>query len=168
MTVIQTISFAFLFGLLSCNGEDKEKPIPITRPDKEIDKVKLTDLKDMPIDLKRYDGKTVFINFWATWCKPCIEEMPTIRNAIDSLEGNSIVFLFASDESKDEIEEFEKRHKYKFNYVKGNNMEELGIMGLPTTFVFNKNGGQAFSEMGYRKWNDKSNLDLLLKIINQK
>ena len=60
MTVIQTISFAFLFGLLSCNGEDKEKPTPIARTDKEIDKVNLTDLKDMPIDLKQYDGKNYF------------------------------------------------------------------------------------------------------------
>jgi hypothetical protein len=38
---------------------------------------------------------------------------------------------------------------------------------LPTTFIFDKNGKQVFSEMGYRKWDDKANLDLLLKIANQ-
>ena len=162
MKVILIISSAFLFGLLSCNGEDKEKPIPITRIDKEIDKVKLTDLKDKPIDLKQYDGKTVFINFWATWCKPCREEMPSIQEAMKILKDKKIEFLFASDETTEQIEEFKAAHKYSFNYVKVESLSDLNIMGLPTTFIFSSDGKLVFSEMGYRKWDDKTNIDLIL------
>ena len=162
MTVIQTISFAFLFGLLSCNGDPKEKPITINRPDKEIDKVKLTDLKDRPIDQKQYDGKTIFINFWATWCKPCREEMPSIQEAMKILKDKKIEFLFASDETTEQIEEFKAAHEYSFNYVKVESLSDLNIMGLPTTFIFSPDGKLIFSEMGYRKWDDKTNIDLIL------
>ena len=46
-------------------------------------------------------------------------------------------------------------------------MEELNIIGLPTTFIFNKNGKLVFSEMGYRKWDDPANIDLIMKIVDQ-
>ncbi|HET9744306.1 MAG TPA: TlpA disulfide reductase family protein, partial [Chitinophagaceae bacterium] len=129
--------------------------------------IKLTDLKGVSIDLIKYKGKVVFINFWATWCKPCIEEIPTIKNAIGILNNDGIEFLFASDETTEQIESFEKKHSYKLNYVKAGNLEELGIMVLPTTFIFNREGKQVFSEMGYRKWDDKANLDLLSQIANE-
>jgi thiol-disulfide isomerase/thioredoxin len=134
----------------------------------EIDKVKLTNLSNSPIDLGQYDGKTIFINFWATWCKPCLEEMPSIQKAQGILKDENIVFLFASDETAEQIEKFKSGHDYNFNYVRVENPEELNIMALPTTFIFNPDGKLAFSEMGYRKWDDKSNIDLIINIAKSK
>lgn len=133
----------------------------------EIEKVKLTNLKGESIDLKQFKGKVLFINFWATWCKPCVLEMPTIRKAMDSLKNENIEFLFASDESAEEIESFEKKYSFHFNYFKANNIEELAIMVLPTTFIFDKNGKQVFSEAGYRDWSDTKNIGMLLNLAKQ-
>jgi thiol-disulfide isomerase/thioredoxin len=133
-----------------------------------ISKVKLADLHGQPVDLKQYSGKTVFINFWATWCKPCLQEMPSIQKAMKILENDNVIFLFASDEEADLIEEFKNKHDYRFNYVRVENMEELNIMVLPTTFIFNPDGKLVFSEMGFRKWDDKKNLDLVLNITKSK
>ena len=77
-----------------------------------------------------------------------------------------MVFLLASAETIEEIDAFRKLHSYPFNYVQIQNSEELGIEGLPTTFIFNKEGKLVFSESGYRKWDEKSNIDTILKIIN--
>ncbi len=74
MAGMQKISFIFLLGLLSCKGVNKDKPVPLIRPEREIDKVKLTDLKNKAIELKQYERKTIFINFWATWCKPVLKK----------------------------------------------------------------------------------------------
>jgi len=142
-----------------------EKTEPTSR--NEIEKVRLTNLNGEVVDLNSYKTKTVFINFWATWCKPCIEEMPTIKNAMNSFKSKNIEFLFASDETRDEIHSFEAQHDYNLNYLIAGNMEELNIMGLPTTFIFNKNGKLVFSEMGYRKWDDPANIDLIMKIVDQ-
>ena len=132
-----------------------------------IEKVRLTNLNGEVVELSKYKTKTVFINFWATWCKPCVEEMPTIKNAMNSFKSENIEFLFASDETHDEIQRFETEHDYNLNYLIGGNMEELNIIGLPTTFIFNKNGKLVFSEMGYRKWDDPANIDLIMKIVDQ-
>lgn len=159
--------FVLLFGLWGCNGEGKNKPVPVIRQDRELDKVKLTDLKGMPMDLKQYHGKTIFINFWATWCKPCIAEMPSIEKAQNILRHEDVVFLLASGENSEEIDAFRNDRDYQVNYVGIENSEELGIQALPTTFIFNPEGKLAFSEAGSRKWDDKSNIEMIREIANK-
>lgn len=166
MTIKQNIIFAILLGLMSCNGVNKTKPVVIVQPGREIDKIKLVDLKNEAIDLSQYENKIVFMNVWATWCKPCLEEMPSIVKAQDNLRNENIIFLMASSETSEEIDAFRKQHAYSFNYVQLKNSEELGIVGLPTTFIFNEKGKLVFSESGYRKWDEKNNIDTILKIIN--
>jgi len=156
--------FLLLLLATACKVPKKKESQSSTIPPTEIEKIKLSSLNGEPIDMTQYTGKTVFVNFWATWCQPCIEEMPTIRKAKDSLKDKNIEFLFASDETPEQIKNFESEHHYGFNYVTVGNTEDLNILGLPTTFIFEKNGKRVFSEIGYRKWDDKTNIDLLLKI----
>ena len=153
-----------VFIITACNDPEKQESKPVSLSQTAIEKVKLTSLKGELIDMKQYNGKTVFINFWATWCKPCVEEMPTIKKAKELLKDEKIEFLFASDEATKEIQAFENENNYGFYYTRAGNIEQLNIIGLPTTFIFDKDGKQVFSEMGYRKWDDKANVDLLLKI----
>ena len=157
-----------LIGISSCNEAKEEKKVSVPEEKKAIAKVVLTDLDDQSIDLNQFEGKTIFLNFWATWCKPCIFEMPSIKRVQDSLSKNGIVFLLASNESSDEIREFEKNYNYNFNYTKVVNLEELGVQGLPTTYIISPEGKLVFSETGYRKWDDSINIEMLLKINNQK
>ena len=152
----------------ACKDSKKPETTSTGASTTEIEKIRLINLKGETIDLAKYKGKTVFINFWATWCKPCTQEMPTIKNAIDSLKNEKIEFLFASSGDKKDIADFEAEHHYGFNYVTADNMEDLNIIGLPTTFIFDKDGKKVFSDLGYRKWDDKTNLDLLFKIAETK
>ena len=108
-----------------------------------------------------YKNKIVFINFWATWCKPCIQEMPTIAKAMEQLKDEDVVFLFPSNESVDLIQGFKERRSFDFNYVQAQNMEALNIMALPTTFIFDKSGKLQFSEAGFRDWSKPENIFLI-------
>ena len=172
MRLIITL-FIILSVVVACDDSEKRKgEEKITSSENNIATVKIEDIKllnlnDAAIDMGIYKGKALFLNFWATWCKPCIEEMPTIKRAMDSLKNEDIIFLFASEESAEDIQRFEAKHNFGFNYVKAVNMEESGIMALPTTFIFDKTGKQIFSEMGYQKWDNKTNLEFLLKIAKQ-
>jgi thiol-disulfide isomerase/thioredoxin len=118
--------------------------------------------------MTQYQGKTLFINFWATWCRPCIEEMPSIQGAMEIMKNENIEFLFATDETREQVEKFRQRYNFPFQYVQTESYQSYGIMVLPTTFIFNKEGKLVFSETGYRKWDNENNLDLLKKIISQK
>jgi thiol-disulfide isomerase/thioredoxin len=166
MKLVYSLIVLFFIGFTACNenGSNKNKVASPALSEFEFDKIKLVDLQNKPLDLKQYKGKTVFINFWATWCKPCLQEMPSIQKAMDIIKDENVVFLFASDESMDQIENFKKNKPYHFNYVRVENIETLNIMALPTTYIFNGEGKLVFSEMGYKKWDDQENIDLLLNI----
>ncbi len=148
-----------LFALGGCMSGAKEQPTDLL-------KVKLSELSNEPIDFGQYKGKTVFINFWATWCKPCIQEMPTIEAAQAKLSNENVVFLLASNEDEDLMDRFIKKNAYQFHYVRLENMEALKIQALPTTFIFNGNGKLKFSEAGYRQWDSPANIELITKIMN--
>ena len=164
--MMHKLFYLVLFVLAGCRGGTKDQSVPATPPGNDIAKVKLKDLNDQPIDLGVYKGKAVFINFWATWCKPCIQEMPTVENAQAKLKNEKVIFLLASNEDPEQIAKFIKRQPYDFHYVWLENLEELNIQALPTTFIFNPEGKLKFSETGYRKWDAPESIELIAKIMN--
>jgi len=165
---MRIIFFIIVVGIVSCKEPTKPKKTPPLEKSIGLVKMRLTELNDQPINLSQFKGKTIFINLWATWCKPCLQEMPSIKNARDLLSKNDVIFLLASNESPDQINEFKKDHDYNLKYVRLVNMEELNVEGLPTTYIYNPQGELAYSEMGYRKWDDPSNIEMILKINGQK
>ncbi|WP_172644661.1 TlpA disulfide reductase family protein [Flavihumibacter sp. ZG627] len=166
MIALRLLSLTVVLLFISCKEVNKDKQVTIL-PDTTFEKIKLADLKSNSFSLKQYAGKTIFLNFWATWCKPCIAEMPTIEKAQNILNKEEIVFLIASGEAIEEIEAFRKAHDFNFNYCQIQNSEELGFQALPTTYIFNAEGDLVFSESGYRKWDEKNNIDMILKIVNK-
>ena len=160
------LSLSLLLLISGCKGRGKDKDVIVS--DSPFDKVKLTDLENETIDLRKYKGKTIFLNIWATWCKPCLAEMSSIQKAQDILQNKVVIFLIASGESTEEINSFRNTHNYNFNYTRIENSEELNIQGLPTTFIFDPQGQLVFAEMGSRKWDEKANITLILKIANKK
>ncbi len=167
MIILRKVSIVLVFSLLSCNGGDKGESVIVVEEDRPFDKIRFKDLNGQPGKLEKYKGKTIFLNFWATWCNPCIAEMPTIEKAKTILSKENIVFLMASDENAEETEAFRKAHNFSFDFLQVQNSEELNIPGLPTTFIFNNEGKLVFSESGFRKWHEKNNIDMILKIINK-
>ena len=145
-----SLIFGAALSLLSCSGSQTD-----------LDKISLQTLEGQSINMSDFKGKTVFVNFWATWCKPCIREMPTIATAQEQLKDKNVVFLFPSNESADLILEFKERRNFDFNYVQVQNMEALNIQALPTTMIFNQSGELIFSEMGFRDWSTPENLALI-------
>lgn len=167
MPSVYTLVAILLLGNFACKERKQEQQDPVVEVVSVLNKMRLTDLNDQPISLEQYRGKIIFINFWATWCKPCIQEMPSIEEAQDKLQNKDIIFLMASGESPEQIQQFKTGNAYKFNYVRIENIEEMNVQALPTTFIFNRKGDLVFSEMGYRNWAEKNNIDLINKIANE-
>lgn len=131
-----------------------------------LENIELTDLNGEKVNLSDQQGKTVFINFWATWCRPCIKEMPSIAALQTQLAGENIEFFFASDEEVERIQKFKESRSMTLNFVQLGNQEALGIQALPTTFIFNGEGNLIFSEVGFRKWDEPATIEMVLKLIN--
>lgn len=162
------VLFVILIVLTGCAEPIGDKKTQPSDGKKTIASVELTDLNGQPVKLEQLKGKTIFLNFWATWCKPCIREMPSIERARQLLEKNGVVFLLASNENPDQIREFKQQYPFNLNYVRLINLEELGIDGLPTTYIYDPKGENVFAETGFRKWDDSANIEMILKINSRK
>lgn len=153
--------------IVACTGKSKEQSSASKTEEPSIqEKIKIKELDGKVIDLNGYKGKTIFINFWATWCGPCIKEMPSIERAKNALKDSKIEFLVASNEAVEQIQSFTTKRNLNLHYVQLQNLEELAIPALPTTYIISPSGELVFSETGYREWDEAANIELLTKIIN--
>ena len=104
--------------------------------DAKGNKVKLSDLK----------GKVVFVNFWATWCPPCIKEMPSIQTLYNNFKNKEVVFLMVDVDAKyEKSKAFMDRNKYTLPVlIPGGPISEKYLgNAVPTTLVFDKKGNLA-------------------------
>ena len=122
-----------------------QQPQTVAAPD-----FTLTDQYGNTHTLSDYKGKTVFLNFWATWCGPCKSEMPDVQalyEAYDENAGDLVVLGVANpgiqDVSQDEVEQFLTDHGYTFPVLMdttGQVFAYYGISAFPTTFMIDANG----------------------------
>jgi thiol-disulfide isomerase/thioredoxin len=110
------------------------------------------------VNLKDYaQGKTIFLNFWATWCPPCVAEMPSI-DTLYGLFGETMAFVCVSNESAEMLKDFIKEKKYSFPvfYAETPSPPELNAAALPTTFIIASDGKILLKHVGGADWAHES------------
>ena len=113
------------------------------------------DLKENNIELSEFNGKIV-ISYWATWCAPCIKEMPSIKRAEEILEDYGYTFLLVSDETIDKISNFKNEMNFDLKFLKSNkSFESLGVYAMPTSYIFNENGEIVETFVGVIEWDSE-------------
>ena len=122
------------------------KNIVINKNPKTYEEIVFKDLKQKDIDLANYKGKLVILNFWATWCAPCREEMPSLdKLQSDSRFDNLKVFPINIGQedpikSKNFFEELNIKNLDIYFDSEVNLTKKFSLRGVPTTILFNKEG----------------------------
>ncbi len=152
-----------LLGVLPDNGPVNHNNIlpEITASEvmcDRLDRIHMTDLDGRALTMADFAGKAVFLNFWATWCKPCITEMDYIQRLQDRY-GQDIVFLAASTDELETIQTFQEQHGFTFQFVRLDvEYIDAFVISLPTTLLINRDGEIIHEEEGVRVW-DSENFD---------
>ena len=152
------------FLLLGCNTDITNKKDVSDLESLQL-KTSFVDLNENNLDLSVFKkGKTV-ISYWATWCRPCIEEMPSLKRAEEILKDYGYTFLLVSDETISKISNFKNDMNFDFNFLKSNkSFETLGVSFMPTTYIFNENGKIVETIVGAIEW-DSEEMITKLKML---
>ena len=143
----------FLTGAVYAMGE-KPRTVASAAINKPAIDFALKDLQGRTVKLSDQKGKVVFLNFWATWCPPCREEMPSIERLHDRVNGKDFIILAVSLDQSD-IRSFVQKGNYTFKILldpKGDIGRQYGVTGIPTTFIIDKNGIIKQKAVGSRDW----------------
>ncbi len=130
----------------------------------------LTDINGNIVSFKNFKNKIIFINFWATWCAPCIGEMPEIQNFYDDYKNNpNIVFIIASTEKITKIKKFinDKNYTFPVYSIKSKIPQKLYSKSIPTSLLINKNGGIVLHQKGAANWSSNKMYNAINKLIDK-
>ncbi|GGK24255.1 hypothetical protein GCM10007962_18120 [Yeosuana aromativorans] len=149
-------------ALISPSLESKEKLTVLKSYD-----WKLQDEAGHVFDFEQTKGKVVLINFWATWCPPCIAEMPSLQSLYNDYH-NQVEFLFVTTDWYSEINPFLEQNNYTFKAYRPlkNESELFDVSTIPRTFLIDRNGNIIIDESGAANWNSnkvRTTIDGLLK-----
>ena len=161
MNIKYILVFICCITMLNCSDVKNKKTIE----NKVIKTSLYIDLEGNTVKIQDFKGKRILLNFWATWCTPCLKEMPSMLKAQEILKDENYVFLFATTDNLDKINQFKKNNDYPFQYLQfKSTLDKLNIYALPATLIYNAEGSQVKRIDGATEWDSKEMLDQLRAI----
>ena len=161
----------FIYLISSSGSYSIERPdiknLIIHNEKKKIEKAEFFNSKNKKVSLNDYKSNIVIINFWATWCAPCKEEMPHLNQLKSKSKFKDIEIIpinIADEELKKSKEFFEELNINNLEIFYGSSLElakEFKLRGIPTTIIIDKEGYEFARIIGFIDFENKSFLDWL-------
>ncbi len=116
-------------------------------------------------------GNVLLINLWATWCPPCVEEMPSLKNLDNIMQGKKFrIYAISMGESRTPVEKFRNSRKLPFHILLDSSQSLFDLWGLeslPTTLVLDKKGRIRYMAMGSLSWDHPDVVKRLDELITE-
>ena len=116
---------------------------------------KTVDGEDVPLINPDAESQVMFLNMWATWCLPCLEEMPSMTSLYQEFSDEGLTMVAVSSEDPEIVRDFLEDHPYPFSILLDPEdllSQRLEVMALPTTFVRDSQGRLALRQLGGYHW----------------
>ncbi|OGW52252.1 MAG: hypothetical protein A2Z50_08315 [Nitrospirae bacterium RBG_19FT_COMBO_42_15] len=168
--IIVAVVLIILAGiaLYEWSNFESYKPVVIGGPAPDFE---LKDLSKKSMKLSDYKGKVVFLNFWATWCKPCKEEMPSMELLYKAMKGKDFEMLAVSiDRDIAKVEPFIKELKLTFPVAldfMGKADRRYKLTGVPETYIIDQNGVIVEKILGPRDWTRPESIQTILGLLKK-
>ena len=123
-----------------------------------LPKLDLIDIHNKPVSLEQYKGQVVIINFWASWCGPCVDEFPSLLQLINHFNSKVVIIAVSADKTKEDIQTFLKAFSVKSPYMRvvwdkdQDLAREFGTEILPESYIINKKGKLIRKIVGVDEW----------------
>jgi cytochrome c biogenesis protein CcmG, thiol:disulfide interchange protein DsbE len=139
---------------------------------KKAPEFSLEGLSGRKVELKNFQGRIVFLTFWATWCGPCKQEMPSIEALHQRFKGKDFVVLTVAVDLEGAIpvEKFIAKQGYSFYVLidsKSQILDLYRVEGIPMTFLIDKKGRILGRALGPRDWKSPEAISLFTQLIEK-
>ena len=134
----------------------------------------LMTMDNKKVSLKDFKGKYIFLNFWATWCGPCIDEMPSMERLYKKFKTRKNFEMLAVSVDKggaEVVEKFKAENKFTFTVLLDRDSEvagAYGVMGIPSTYLIDPQGYVINRAVGARTWDTKDSIEFFEKMLGGK
>ncbi|MCV6613133.1 MAG: TlpA family protein disulfide reductase [Amphritea sp.] len=135
------------------------------------DKLPVTTLEGDAVDLNQYKGRLVLLNFWATWCPPCIKEMPSMQRLQDQFSEQEFQVVAVNlAQNATTVESFLMEQEFEFTlpvYLdeKGQGFKDLELQGMPSSFLIDQQGQILETIVGGREWDEPKTVEILRSLV---
>jgi peroxiredoxin len=130
----------------------------------------IQDLNGRTVSLEDYRGKIVFLNFWATWCPPCLLEMPSMEKLHIQFKNEDFVILAIDlQEDPEQVRSFKERFQLNFPILLDSDASvaaAYGIMSIPTTYLVDRDGYLVGGALGPRDWASNDAVALIRQLMD--
>ena len=113
--------------------------------------------------LSSYKGDVVLLNFWASWCPPCIEEMPSMQRLYDELGGDGFEIVAVNmQEDSGTVQSFIDEHGFSFPILldrSGQTARQYGVRGIPTSYIVGPQGRILARKVGFHEWDGDNTIE---------
>ena len=132
-------------------------------------KMRLVTVDGQPFDKSAYEGKPVFINLWATWCGPCIAEMPSLDRLARLLEKEGVMFLAISDVNATKVKKYLSGKDFTLPFaLKELEAGDKKMNSLPQSFLLNKEGKVIYKKTGSAEWDSPEMVEMIRQLLELK
>ncbi|MDP2963356.1 MAG: TlpA disulfide reductase family protein [Sulfurimicrobium sp.] len=132
----------------------------------------LQDLKGKTHKLEDYRGKVVMVQFWATWCPPCLKEMPAMQRLDQKMAGKPFVILAVNmGETGKDVSDFVNKMKINFNVLmdeEGNGVGAWKVFVAPSTFLVDPQGNIRYTLQGGAEWDEPEYVKVITGLMPAK
>ena len=167
--ILQAPAILLLITLLSPRAAYSEELEPYT--DSTTREFTLPDIKGETQSLSDYRGKVVLVNFWASWCMPCVQEMPELTQLKQHLADQPFVILALNvGEGEKRVKHFAKRTSFDLPVLMDNSSKvfnEWKIEIMPTSFLIDASGRVRYRARGNPGWDNDQTLSLIENLIKE-
>ena len=138
-------------------------------PAKAAPNFTLSTVDGQQVSLEQYRGKVVFLNFWATWCIPCREEMPALERLYQAYQAQDFAVISIDlKETADQVKAFFQKHALSFPALLDQNgavFRDYLVAGMPTTYLIGRDGMLLARGVGGRDWTRAEALELIKDLV---
>lgn len=150
----------------------KERSLKVFQGNPNPPELKLIDLNKKPIDLKELKDKVILVNFWASWCPPCVHEMPSMQKLQNRFfsKGFTILGVNMAEDEKTVHQFLNSKVNVQFPILfdkDGTALKKWGVFAFPTSYLIDKKGKIRYAIFGSVNWEKESIVKKITKLLNE-